>query len=193
MNSYFAKNIFMKLLFSAFLLFASYNLAFSQSETASAESVLAKASKQAKAENKKIFLIFHASWCGWCKKMDISMSNPACKKFFDDNFVIVHLTVEESEKNKQLENPGADLVKKKFLGEKAGLPFWLILDADQKLVADSYIRKPGTAADQPGDNIGCPASENEVNEFVKILKRTTKLNDEELAVIVKLFRQNESH
>lgn len=182
----------MKLVFS-FLLLLTIHVSSAQSKVPSADSLLTAASKQAKASGKKIFVIFHASWCGWCKKMDVSMNDPVCKKFFDDNFVIVHLTVEESQANKHLENPGADLVKKKFLGEKAGLPFWLILDADQKLAADSYIRKPGTAADQPGDNIGCPASENEVNEFVKILKRTTSLKETELSVIAKRFRQNESH
>ena len=35
-----------------------------------ASTILKDAYKQAKIEKKNVFVIFHASWCGWCKKMD---------------------------------------------------------------------------------------------------------------------------
>ncbi len=38
----------------------------------------------AKAEKKKVFLYFHADWCGYCRKMDAST--------FKDNKVINYLT-----------------------------------------------------------------------------------------------------
>lgn len=177
----------MKFIFSLLLLI-SFNSAFAQS----AETILKDASVKAKAENKKIIVLFHASWCGWCKKMDLSMNDPVCKKYFDDNFIAVHLTVDESEGKKHLETPGADAVKKKYKGEKAGLPFWLILDSDQKLLADSYMRKPGVSKDEAGENIGCPASDKEVAAFIAILRQTTKLNAEELDIIAERFKKNKS-
>ncbi len=172
----------------ALLFLISFNSAFAQS----AETILKDAAVKAKAENKKIIVLFHASWCGWCKKMDISMNDPVCKKYFDDNFITVHLTVDESEGKKHLETPGADLVKKKYKGETAGLPFWLILDANQQLLADSYMRKPGVSKDEAGENIGCPASEEEVAAFITILQQTTKLKAEELAIIAERFKKNKS-
>lgn len=167
-------------------------IAWNNASSQSAETILNEASAKAKAENKKIIVLFHASWCSWCKKMDVSMNDPVCKKYFDDNFVTVHLTVEESAGKKHLETPGADAFKKKYKGEMAGLPFWLILDADQKLLADSYMRKPGVSKEEAGDNIGCPASEDEVAAFITILQQTTKLTEEELAVIAARFKKNKS-
>jgi thiol-disulfide isomerase/thioredoxin len=170
------------------LLLIFCNNAFAQS----AETILKEASIKAKTEKKKIIVLFHASWCGWCKKMDLSMNDPVCKKYFDDNFITVHLTVDESEGKKHLETPGADLIKKKYKGEMAGLPFWLILDADRKLLADSYMRKPGVSKDEAGENIGCPASEEEVAAFIIILQQTTSLTKEELEIIAERFRKNQS-
>ncbi|HEY1219455.1 MAG TPA: thioredoxin family protein, partial [Bryobacteraceae bacterium] len=40
-------------------------------ETAPPASVVMDAARTAAAaQHKSIFLIFHASWCGWCKKLD---------------------------------------------------------------------------------------------------------------------------
>ncbi len=155
-----------------------------------AKDILSAAYKKAGAENKNVILIFHASWCGWCHKMDSSMADKSVKPFFDENYVTVHLTVEESAKNKNLQNPGAEDLKKKFLGEKAGLPFWVVLNKEGKFLADSYIRKVGMANDTPGDNIGCPASDAEVAAFLVILKKTSKMNDDQLQIIEERFKKN---
>ena len=73
----------------------------------SADAVLKTASQEAAKENKKVFLIFHASWCGWCRDMDSTMKDPSLKPYFDKYYVITHLTVYENEGKKHLENPGA--------------------------------------------------------------------------------------
>jgi len=145
----------------------------------SASVVMKKAYEQASKENKKVFLIFHASWCSWCKKMEQKMADPSCKDFFEKNYVIVHLDVLERQGNKQLENPGAFDLLKKYNGDKSGIPFFLIFDKDGKLLEDSF--------DANSQNLGCPASKEEVDEFVRMLKATSALNDEELQVIYNLF------
>lgn len=169
-----------------------FNIVNAQQTVESADNILAAAYKQATKEHKAVIVMFHASWCGWCHKMDASINDESCKKLFDGNYVIVHLTVEESDKNKNLENPGAEALKSKYHGEKAGLPFWLILDNKGTLIGDSYIRPQGVSLDVPGDNIGCPAEESEVAAFTSLLKKSSSLNDEQLAIIAARFKKNKS-
>lgn len=172
-------------LFLALLLLAA--TAFAQSKQPSAEAVLKEASAQATREHKKVFIIFHASWCGWCHRMDSIMANAECKKLFADNFVIRHLTVQEAKGKEHLENPGGTQMMEKYQGKGQGIPFWLIFDANGKLLADCLMRPDGVGLDKPGENTGCPATKEEVAHFVKVLKQTTGLNTSQLATIEKSF------
>jgi thioredoxin-related protein len=165
------------------------NFANAQKVKTSTE-IMEAAYKKASEENKNILLIFHASWCSWCKKMDAAINDKACKKLFEDNYCIVHLTVEENDKNKNLENPGAAELKNKFNGESSGLPFWVILYKSGKILGDSYIRQDGQSTDIAGENMGCPAAENEVAAFSALLKRTSNLTDEQLLIIEERFKHN---
>ena len=79
---------------------------FGQIKAAPAKLIIEKAIAEAAKSQKNVFVIFHASWCGWCHKMDNSMNDEKLKDFFTNNYVIVHLTVDESKDNKDLENPG---------------------------------------------------------------------------------------
>lgn len=157
-----------------------------------ADEVMKEAFARAKKENKNVFVKFSASWCGWCHKMDDSMKDPLCKKFFDDNFVIVRLIVDESKDKKALENPGADEIRIKYNGDKnQGIPFWFIVDSGGKLLGDCYIRKAGEPLIVKGKNSGCPANEEEVANFINVLKQTTKLKPSQLTIISERFRKND--
>jgi thioredoxin-related protein len=103
------------------------------------ESILKAASVKAKTENKNVMVIFHASWCGWCKRLDASLNDTTIKKYFDDNFVITHLSVQETQEKKNLETPGADAFLEKYKGTKSGLPFFLILNTEGNLLGDSFL------------------------------------------------------
>ena len=164
---------------------------FAQTSPLSTDEILKEAYQTAAKENKKVFIIFHASWCGWCHKMDKSMNDESCKEFFDNNFVIRHLVVDESRDKKHLENPGAKEFRKKYGGENQGIPYWLIFDKDGKLLADSKIRSEGAGLDTEGDNSGCPATVQEVQFFIGVLKKITNPTKEQLAAIEKRFRQND--
>jgi thiol-disulfide isomerase/thioredoxin len=156
-----------------------------------AETVLKNAYALAAKENKKVILIFHASWCGWCKKMEASINDPLCNKFFNDNYVVAYLDVQEHPDKKSLENSGGGELMKKYNADNAGLPFWLILDAKGYTLANSEAHADGTPSTDLADNVGCPASENEVAAFVKILKATSNLDDKALEIIKTRFRKNE--
>ena len=172
------------------LIILSFNLAFAQEKPEKASHIFNKAVELAQKENKNIFIMFHASWCGWCKKMDASMNDPSIKDFFTDNYVIEHLVVKESEKNRNLENPGAFAMLKNHGGGDSGIPYWLIFDSYGNLMADSKMVKNDLVLNGKGSNIGCPGTEDEVNSFIYKLKETSNLNDGELALIAKRFRLN---
>jgi len=156
-----------------------------------ADAILKEAGSIAAKEKKNVFVLFHASWCGWCHKMDTAMNDNFVKKFFSDNYVIRHLVVYESKGKENLENPGALDLLKKYKGDEKGIPYWLIFDKNGKLLADSKLRPDGGGLES-GDNTGCPASEKEVAHFVKVLKETSSLKEDELSVIEKRFRENEN-
>ena len=134
--------------------------------TPTADQVLTEAKARAAKENKTIFLHFGASWCGWCKRLDAFLDRPDIKPVFDKYFIPVKLVVQENEKNKALENPGAEAVMKR-LGGPAGLPYSAFLDKDGKLLVNS-MRPSGSGA---GENIGFPSQAQEVDWFVAMMKK----------------------
>lgn len=181
----------MKKLLLSFLLFVSITL-FAQKPPASADEVMKEAFASAKKENKKVLVMFHASWCGWCHKMDTSLNDPSIKKFFDENFVIRHLVVLESKGKQNLENPGALEMIAKHEGKDQGIPFWLIFDKDEKFLFDSRMTETVNGVEKL-QNVGCPASKQEVEYFISVLKKTTSLKEDELEKIRTRFRKNETN
>ena len=153
--------------------------------TPSADQVLQAAYAKAAREHKKVFLICHASWCGWCGKMESSMNDASCKKFFDDNFVITHLVVMESKGKENLENPGARNLLKRYKAESSGIPFWMVFDAEGNMLADAKMPPKNS-------NVGCPAKEEEVEYFIDVLKKVTNPTEGELNAIRTRFRKNEN-
>lgn len=163
--------------------------AFAQKAPQSVDQIMAAAKAQAKAEHKNIFVIFHASWCGWCKKMDASMQDPTTKDYFDKNYVIKHITVHETGDSVVLENPGGLRLLEANGGGQSGIPFWLIFDQDGKLLADSKMRKEGQDKDE-GQNIGCPSIPSEIDAFIALLKQTSSISSTEAAAIRDRFLKN---
>ncbi len=176
--------------FSIVLIILFFNLTVAQENLEKASHIFNKAVELAKKENKNVFIMFHASWCGWCKKMDASINDASIKDFFTNNYVIEHLVVLESKKNKHLENPDASTMLKKYGGGESGIPYWLIFDSQGNLMADSKMVKNELVLKEKGSNIGCPGSDEEVNSFIYKIKETSTLNDIELAKIAKRFRLN---
>ena len=164
-----------KILFVTFLLCFSLN-AFSQE---SADNIIEKAQKQAKAENKTVMVFFHASWCGWCKLMEKKMNRDDTKELFGKNYVIASIDVQERGEKKKLQNPNGEEWMEKLGGKDAGLPYFVFVNNDGEILETSLN---GDKA-----NLGCPSTEEEVAIFVEKLKRTSHLEEEQLAIISKVF------
>jgi thioredoxin-related protein len=177
-------------LFAFVLAIMASGVLMAQTAPEPADKILAAAIKQAAAGNKNVMIVFHASWCGWCKKFDASVNDPSCKEFFEKSFVINHLTIMENGDMKKLENPGAKELYDSN-GGKNGIPFFLIFDKTGKLLANSNMKNEVPGAEAKESNIGCPASKEEVAFFIEILKKTSKISEKEAEKISVRFRQNE--
>jgi thiol-disulfide isomerase/thioredoxin len=176
----------------SFIVVAISSIVLAQAQAKlSANEILKEAGEKAAKENKKVFVMFHASWCGWCHRMDASMNDEDVKKYFDDNFIVRHFVVDESADKKDLETPGANEIRTKYHGDGQGIPYWLVFDSKGNMLADSKMRKEGEGPEK-GQNTGCPAAEAEVAYFIDVLKSTTKLKEDQLEKISKRFRKNEN-
>src|SRR5215212_9775341 len=112
-----------------FLFISALTFSFcSAQDTPPAEVVLKNAFVQAAKEKKNVIVMFHASWCGWCHKMDSSLADASVKDYFNKNYIITHLTILESPNKKNLENPGALELYEKHGGKNQGIPYWLVYD-----------------------------------------------------------------
>lgn len=135
---------------------------------APASNVLNVAEGQAKDQGKNVLVIFHASWCGWCKRLDEFMNNPQFKPVFDDNFVVAKLTVLEDDKHKLLENSGGLEEMDALGGRDAGLPLFAILDPTGKTIVTSMMSLDGKAKPE---NTGFPAKPEEINHFLSMMQK----------------------
>ena len=150
-----------------------------------AEQILKSALSEAKASNKNVFLIFHATWCPWCKRLDKVLETPEVKKIMDANYVITHLDVlERKEKIAEFENPGGKEIMKKLGGENSGLPFYAFLNEKGDKIANSNV--------MPQDsNLGFPGSDEELEAFKSLLKKTSKnISDADYSIIVETIKKN---
>lgn len=152
-----------------------------------ATEVIRAAVQTAAKTHKRVFVIFHASWCSWCHRMDSIMGSPVCRPLFNSRYIITHLDLLESPDKKMLENPGAEALLQTYHGGDQGIPYWLILDQDGKLLADSRIKPAGADTSGHYPNCGCPDRPEEIAYFIRVLKETSDLSGPELALIGRSF------
>ncbi len=144
-----------------------------------ADAMVTRAQARAKAEKKTVFLAFHASWCGWCKRLEAWLERPAVKPVWEKHFVTVWLTVMESEDKKALENPGGASWLERVGGKGEGLPFFALLTSTGSVAADSRRVESGKRL----GNVGYPAAHEEVAWFLTAVQSSTKITPAEIAVL----------
>jgi thiol-disulfide isomerase/thioredoxin len=134
---------------------------------------------EAAESNKHVLVKFEASWCGWCHRMTRQIKDQKVSTYFSDNYVVLPIVVFENGDKVKLENPGSRELIAKYKGANAGLPFWVILDATGKIVTDSFNEK--------AQNLGCPASKEEVAVFIEKLKATSEMTEKDVKNVKLVF------
>ena len=131
------------------------------------ETALAKA----QAEDKRVFFILSASWCGPCRMLSRFLAPH--KAELEKHFVFVKLDISRDDQ--------ADELQEKFKeSQQSGVPWYCILDSRAKVLGTSNLPKPNP---QSGNtNMGFPTLPAEVEHFAGLLKiGAPRLADEKLA------------
>ena len=144
----------------------------------SADNILNNSLIEARETNKPVMVIFHASWCKWCRHLEDALNSPELQKIINDHFVVAYIDVlEQKDKKEELENPGGEKIMNEFGGKNSGLPFYAFLNERGKRIADSN-------AMPKNQNIGYPASESEITAFTDLLKKSShKLTNKQITVV----------
>ncbi len=94
---------------------------------ADAKQEVADALQRAKAEHKRVLLVFGADWCYDCHVLDARFHEPEIQPFLEKHFVVVHIDIGRGEKNQ-------DLTQKYKIPLNKGVPSVAVVTADDKLL-----------------------------------------------------------
>jgi thiol-disulfide isomerase/thioredoxin len=140
-----------------------------------AHSLLTDGLAKAKKDNKAVFLAFGSPTCGWCKYLDKYHARPAVEKTLGKYLVFVKVDV--------VENPGGDDLYKKYAPTPGGVPVWVILSADGKVLGDSF--------EDGKNNVGFPYAPNELIHYERVLRAALPgLTADEMAGLIKELKDS---
>jgi thioredoxin-related protein len=123
-----------------------------------ASKILDEGLARASSEDKLVFLHFGAPTCGWCHKLDGFLARADMMPLINREFVDVKLDLSRM--------MGADEILRRYHpGKSGGIPWFVFLDSRGKALATS---------DGPKGNIGYPATPEEIEHFINMLKKTAR-------------------
>jgi thioredoxin 1 len=102
-------------------------------ETADAHAEIKEALEKARADHKRVIVVFGANWCFDCHVLDDAFHRPELASIIATNYEVVHVDIGKGEKNQ-------DLMNKYEVPLKRGIPGLAVLDSNGKLV---YSQKNG--------------------------------------------------
>ena len=148
--------------------------------TRDAETMLTEGLAKAKAENKRLFLIMSASWCGPCRVLARFLT--ANKPELERHYVFVKLDVSRDEHARNL--------LERYEGKDAsnGVPWYVILDEAGKPLITSNAKE--LDEDSVSTNIGFPSSKPGIDHFLGMLRQTApRLSDESIAALRQMLEK----
>lgn len=132
----------------------------------------------AAGEGKNLFLLFFASWCGYCRLFDMMLSHPQAAAIMNREFKVFHMrAMERSQAWKARQIAGADDMYRRFATPTSGLPFYVVFDGAGEPIVSSL-------APDSGVNIGFPVAKHDLDRFEKIIQLgASKITPAELATL----------
>jgi hypothetical protein len=131
--------------------------------TRDANQMLAEARARAGADDKRVFLILSASWCGPCRLLARFLA--AHKAELEPHYVFVKLDISR--------DAHAEEFTERYQGDNGyGVPWFAILDprADDKVLAD--CNSDVLRSKYGNGNIGFPSDPEGIDHFVSMIERT---------------------
>jgi thiol-disulfide isomerase/thioredoxin len=153
----------------------------------SAEQVVRRAQVRAAKEGKNVLLVFHASWCPWCRRLDVLLNDSRFKEPFAKSYVVGKITVRERSELRSMENTGwASLMRRLRGAVEQDVPYLVVLSPQGEKLGDSYRPPHGKI---PG-NAGFPRKDEEIDAFVGLVRRTGRaFSADERVALRDWFRQ----
>lgn len=138
-----------------------------------AQKLLEQALLAAKDHDKRVFLIFSASWCNPCRQLARLLDSQS--KELERHYVFVRLDIDR--------DLGAERLHDRYPESKnEGIPWYAILDSTGKELITSNA--PRSIFQTGSTNISVPNTRKDLDHFIHMLKTTApRLNDEALEQI----------
>ncbi len=159
--------------FYAFVFF--FNFSFSQTNL---QNLIDNALVKAKEQDKYIFINFMADACELSEKLFTQIKNETFKPLFEQNYIVLDVVIPEGKATHYFNNLNGCMERKENC-ESYGFPFWYILDEKGNFIEISY--------NAAGDNIGYPTTKKKVDDFIAIIKKTSKISDDKLEAMANSF------
>jgi len=107
--------------------------------------------------------------------LDKYHARPAVEKILGKHLIFVKVDV--------VENPGGEELYKKYTPQQGGVPVWIVLSADAKVLADSF--------EGGKKNVGFPYHPNELTHYERAMRAALPaLTADEIALLMKELRDS---
>jgi thiol-disulfide isomerase/thioredoxin len=114
-----------------------------------AKNLLGRLSHRPSNDPRPVFVLFTATWCGACHRLEALLSDPQVSPIFERRFALVKLNVEEGDLHRNLVQSGAEDLER-YLFVHGGLPCYFVLDRTGRVIALSIGEKGGLSIGYPG-------------------------------------------
>jgi hypothetical protein len=107
--------------------------------------------------------------------LDKYHTRPAVEKILAKHLIFVKVDI--------VENPGGQEMYRKYTPQPGGVPAWVILSGDAKILADSFENGKG--------NVGFPYLPNELTHYERVMRiALPALSADEIALLMKELRNS---